>query len=61
MRFSNALDDSEYDSTPALLIHATTRLKALALALACDHEYGTAYCKQIATDPLSFGVQQFGT
>ena len=33
----------------------------LSLALACDHEYGTAYCKQIATDPLSFGVQQFGS
>ena len=59
MRLGNTLDDADYDSTRALVTHATIRLKALGLALACDHEYGTAYCTQIATDPLSFGVQQF--
>jgi hypothetical protein len=61
MRFGNSLDDAEYDSAQILVAHATMRMKALALALACDHEYGTAYCKQIATDPLSFGVERFGS
>jgi hypothetical protein len=60
MRFGNALDDAEYDSTQVLLMHANVRLKALVLALACDREYGTAHCKQIATDPLSFGVHHCG-
>jgi hypothetical protein len=48
IQWSNMLDDAEYgDSGRMRAMHATMRLKALGLALACDSSYGTTYLEQL--------------
>lgn len=60
MQWSNMMDEAEYDRSDPRIVasHATLRLKAVGLALACDSTYGTSYLHEIVGDPLSFGVHE---
>ena len=61
MRFQNALDDGDYGEDPQFLtMHAALRLKALLLATGLDATYRTDLLERIASDPMQFGVQEFG-
>jgi hypothetical protein len=56
IQYANMLADAEYNDVEVAVMHGMMRAKALGLALACDSTHGTTYLRQLANDPLQFGV-----